>query len=483
MRPIRNKNGERATGRLRLAVAGASLAFFSFGYSFGIIGAAVLWIKDSFPLTAAMEQAVVSAALFGAIFGSALGGSLADRIGRRKALLAAAALFVAGALGSAGAPDAAALVLARVAIGLGVGVTFIASPLYVSEISPARVRGRYGAINALAVALGFVAAYSVECLFAQAGAWRAMLLLGVIPAAALGVILLVLDESPRWLWSKGRHDQARFVFERLSSREHAQQEIASLRATPQGPQAGWAALFAADVRRPFALGLALAAFRSLCGLSVLSLYAPRILQMVGFVDGSTNALTTAGLAALFIPARLAVIHWVERCGRRPLLFGGQAAAALGFALLAAAFLLPAGSKATAPTAVAGLMVTAVAFQFSAALIPLMLSEIFPQRARGRMTGAANVLLWTLDFAVAETFLTLAESIGRAEAFALYASINVAAFVFTARFVPETQGKSLEQIEQSWAHAEERHAAKMAANGTAYPGDFCEPRRGVRIPRL
>ena len=435
---------------LYTAVVIASLGGFSFGYSNGIIGWAILFIRSELAIGSGSQELIVSAALFGAIIGSFAAGIFADRIGRRKVLIAASTLFAIGAIGSGLASSLGLLIGARVIIGLGIGTVFVVSPLYIAEISPSHDRGRLTAINSLATAIGFFVAFCVEYFSASSGAWRFMLELGAIPAVLLGFGMLFMPESPPWLSLRGLKTEALTSLRHLRGSDQVDDEIQAM-----APQTGVAksdadaSLFSRAVRSPLQIGIGLAVFRSLSGVSIVALYSPTILDLAHFQSSTKSFLTTIGLGAVFTLARVFVMQIIDQVGRRWLMLNGTAFVILGLSVLGLTFMLPDGNALLPWLAILGLVLIAVAYNLPASVVPVILAEIFPQKIRGRAMSVANVLLWSLDFLVAATFLSLIQFLGRPGTFFTYVIINVMCWLFVMRYVPETKGKTLQEIEVSW----------------------------------
>ncbi len=439
----------RNSSLLYTAVAIASLGGFSFGYSNGIIGWAILFSRSELAIGSGSQELIVSAALFGAIIGSFAAGICADWIGRRKVLIAASALFTIGAISSGLASSLSLLIGARVIIGFGIGTVFVVSPLYIAEISPCHDRGRLTAINSLATAIGFFVAFCVEYFSASSGAWRFMLELGAVPAVLLGLGMLFMPESPPWLSLRGLKTEALASLKRLRGSDPIDDEIQAMAQTSVAKSATDASLLSSIVRSPLQIGIGLAVFRSLSGLSIMALYSPTILDLANVQSSTKSFLTTIGLGAVFILARVFVMQIIDRVGRRWLMLNGTAFVIVGLSVLGLTFMLSDGNALLPWLAILGLVLISVAYNLPASVVPVILAEIFPQKIRGRALSVANVLLWGLDFLVAATFLSLIQFLGRPGTFFTYAIINVIGWLFVMRYVPETKGKSLQEIEASW----------------------------------
>ena len=435
--------------RFPLVAAVASLGGLLFGYDTGVISGALLFLRDAFALSPTMQGVVTSSVLVGATLGAAVGGPLTDRYGRRRVIIAMAALFALGALASAAATSMVALVAARATLGVAVGVASMLTPLYLSEAAPAARRGAAVSLNQLCVTIGILASYLVDYAFADVpGTWRWMLGLGAVPGVLLGLGMLLLPESPRWLASQGRWDEAEAVLKRLRGADVGD-ELAGLRGDLQGDRAevSLAALFRAErARAPLAIGIALAVFQQVTGINTVIYYAPDILQRAGFASNAASILATAGIGAVNVLATVAALVLMDRAGRRRLLLGGLVAMALCLVALAAGF--AAGDpRSLGPVAAAAL--AAYVGGFAIGLGPvfwLLIAEIFPLTYRGRGMGVASLANWASNLVVALVFLDLVRLLTPGGTFALFALATLAALVFVWRFVPETKGRSLERIE-------------------------------------
>ncbi|SEO92536.1 MFS transporter, sugar porter (SP) family [Halogranum amylolyticum] len=442
-----------------VAAALAALNGLLFGFDTGVISGAFLYIQETFTMSSFVESVVVSGALVGAVFGAAVGGRLADRIGRRRLILVGAAVFFVGSFIMAVAPTVEILIVGRIIDGVAIGFASMVGPLYISEISPPKIRGSLVSLNQLAVTMGILVSYFVNYAFADgpilalaqdvlgAAGWRWMLGAGMVPALILGVAMLWMPESPRWLVEKGREQEARNVLSRTRSEQQIGDEISEIKETARKQSGtGLSDLTKSWLRPALVVGVGLAAFQQVTGINTVIYYAPTILESTGF-NNSASILATVGIGVVNVGMTVVAVLLMDRLGRRPLLLTGLAGMSLTLTALGVAFFLPGLSGVVGWAALVSLMFY-VAF-FAIGLGPvfwLMISEIYPLKVRGTAMGVVTVVNWAANLLVALTFLQLIDVLGQSWTFWLYAGLSVAALVFTYYLVPETKGRSLEEIE-------------------------------------
>jgi len=433
------------------AVAIAAVGGLLFGYDTGVISGAILFIKGDFSLSATMEEIVVSAVLIGAVFGAAAGGALTGRFGRRKMIILAGIIFTLSAIGTALAPTVGWLIGARVVSGIGIGIASFISPMYIAELVPAKVRGSLVAVNMLAITSGIVAAYLVDYAFSASHGWRYMFGLAVLPAIVLVIGMWWLPDSPRWLISKSKIDEARKVLQRARTTSDVGQEIKDIQQTMDQPgEGGLAGLFQPALRMPMIVGLGLAIFQQITGINTVMYYAPTIFKFAGISATGPAILAGAGLAAVMWCFHVLAIFLLDRIGRRPLLLTGVAGQIVGLAILGAAFEFPQLASFKSEVAIGGLVIYVACFAFGLGpIFWLLISEIYPLKNRGVAMSAVTVTNWAMNLLVAVTFLTLVAALGHAGTFWLYGLVAIGAWIFFYWLVPETKGKSLEQIEAHW----------------------------------
>ena len=430
-----------------LAAAISALGGMLFGYDIGVISGAILFVKKDFALSSGMEEIVVSSVLLGSLAGAGAGGILADQLGRRKLLIVTAAVFGLGAIGAALSPGTAWLIAARVVAGGAIGIASFVAPLYISEIAPVDIRGRLVSINQVALTSGIVISYLVDYAFAGSQAWRWMFAMAAIPAVAFGIGLIFIPDSPRWLAGRGHLDEARAVLKRIRPANQVDAEIKDIQQSVTQQKGNWSELLSPLLRSAMVVGVGLAIAQQITGINTVIYYAPTIFKFAGFSSSSVAILASVGVGVVNVIFTVVAMQLLDRVGRRPLLLVSLAGMALSLIVLGLAFSLPQLSGRRGWIAVASLM--AYVGSFAVGLGPvfwLILSEIYPLRIRGRAMSVGTAANWSANLIVALSFLTLTEVVGKAVTFWLYAAVSIGAWLFAFLLVPETKGKTLEQIE-------------------------------------
>jgi sugar porter (SP) family MFS transporter len=445
------------TGFVFAAAAFAALGGLLFGYDTGVISGALLFIREQFGLSTRQQELVVSVVLIGAAVGALSGGRLADRFGRRSMLLVTALIFVVGALICAAAPSLIVLVIGRLIVGLGIGFATSTVPIYISEVSPPQARGWQVSLFQLAITIGILAAYLVDYVFSGSMNWRWMLGLAVVPGAILGFGMIRMPESPRWLAEHGQPNLARRVLARIRGTENIEAEWLEIQKTlTEAEERGrFSDLFSPALRMALAIGIGLAIFQQVTGINTVIYYAPIIVQSAGISTASGAILATAGIGLVNVIMTIVAMWLIDHSGRRPLLLVGIAGMIVSLGVLGFVFRMPTG-RALAWLAVITLMVYVASFAISLGpIFWLLIAEIYPLRVRGIAEGTAAGVNWAFNFLVARTFLSLKDSLGPSLTFWLYALLAVASWLFSYYLVPETKGRTLEEIEHSFRS---RHAA-------------------------
>jgi SP family galactose:H+ symporter-like MFS transporter len=452
---MENKLKSEVNGFVYFAVGVAALGGLLFGYDTGVISGAILFIKNQFALSATMEEIVVSSVLVGAVVGAFLGGVLTGRYGRRGMIILAGMIFTVSAVGTAFAPTVAWLIVARIVSGIGIGIASFISPMYIAELVPAKVRGSLVAVNMLAITTGIMVAYLVDYAFSGMHGWRYMFGLAAIPSIGLVIGMWRLPDSPRWLISKSKVDQARQILQHARTASDVGPELAEIQKSMQAQGVGGVkGLFEPSLRMPMIVGLGLAVFQQITGIKTVIYYAPTIFNFAGITATGPAILAGAGLTLVMWICHVLAIFLLDRVGRRPLLLVGVAGQIVGLAILGAAFQFPQLTSLKSYVAIGGLVIYVACFAFGLGpIFWLLISEIYPLKVRGAAMSAVTVTNWALNLVVAVSFLTLVGLLGHAGTFWLYGVIAVAAWIFFYLLVPETKGKTLEQIEAHWRHGE------------------------------
>ncbi|HXW61720.1 MAG TPA: sugar porter family MFS transporter [Candidatus Acidoferrales bacterium] len=428
----------------------SALAGLLFGYDTGVISGAILFVQEDFHLSTFQEETVVAAVLLGALIGAAIGARLADRFGRRNALIQVGCLFVLGALGTALTSGTAWLAAGRVVVGIAIGIASFTAPLYISEISPAQVRGKLVSLNQLMITIGILVSYLADYGLAASRGWRWMFALAAVPACILLAGLLFVPESPRWYVRQLLHERAREVLSKIRQPFEVDPELAEIEASLTLQQGSWRELLSPALRPALAIGIGLAIFQQFTGINTVIYYAPTIFQLAGLESHSAAILATAGVGVVNVLMTVLALELLDRVGRRPLLLYGLIGMILSLALLGIGFLTQTPTPVLAWLSLLCVMAYVACFAISLGpIFWLMIAEIYPLKLRSRAMGLATMANWGSNLLVALTFLSLLHTLGRPWTFWLYAIVGVVAWIFVLRMVPETKGKTLEQIEAGW----------------------------------
>jgi SP family galactose:H+ symporter-like MFS transporter len=448
---VTQKVKSEINGFVYVAVGVAAIGGLLFGYDTGVVSGAILFVKTQFSLSSTMEEIVVSVVLVGAVVGATIGGALTGRFGRRKMIILAGIIFTASAIGTAFAPTVAWLIGARVISGIAIGIASFISPMYIAELVPAKVRGSLVAVNMLAITTGIVVAYLVDYAFSSTHGWRYMFGLAAIPSVALVIGMWRLPDSPRWLISKSKVAQARQILQRARTVSDVGPEIADIqKSMKQQGAGGMKGLLEPSLRMPLIVGLGLAVFQQITGINTVIYYAPTIFKFAGISATGPAILAGVGLTMVMWVFHVLAIFVLDRVGRRPLLLVGVAGQIVGLAILGAAFHFQQLVAFKSYVAIGGLVIYVACFAFGLGpIFWLLISEIYPLKVRGAAMSAVTVTNWTFNLVVAVTFLTLVGAVGHADTFWLYGLVAVGAWIFFYFLVPETKGKTLEEIEAKW----------------------------------
>lgn len=443
-----------------LAALVAATAGLLFGFDIAVINGGIIFLQAALHLSDVQTEFAVSALLFGCIAGASIAGWLSDRFGRRRVLMFCAVLFALSAIGAAVPRTLTEFVTARVIGGLAIGAASVLAPLYIAEVSPARDRGRLVSLNQMAIVTGILLAYLVNWLLSFTGpsSWRWMFAVAAIPSVAFLVGLFFVPESPRWLVEMGSSSAALAILTKINGPSTAAQELSEIQQTVAEETGTLAELFQPGLRRAFWIAISLAILQQVTGINTVLFYGSVIFKEQVHSGSNTSAIfanVIVGLVNFF--ATLVALGMIDKFGRRPLLMISSGVMAFGQAGLAAAFLLPHPPVAL----VLSIMLVCVA-SFAIGLGPgvwVLLAEFFPTRIRGRAMSIATVALWAACTLLTMTFLSLANALTPSGAFLIYAVMCVITFLIVLRAVPETKGRSLEQIEHLWRPTSAAHSQK------------------------
>lgn len=432
-----------------------------FGYDWVVVGGAKIFYEPFFHLenSAALRGWAMSSALVGCLVGALLSGSWSDRYGRKKMLIVASALFVASAVGTGAVDSFFWFNVYRIVGGLGIGIASNVSPVYIAEVSPAAVRGKFVSINQLTIVLGILLAqlanWQIGAYFTSGSetlsetsvewAWRWMFWAELVPAGLFFILSFLIPESPRWLAAVGRKENAGLILTRIAGKDYARQTLAELEQLTgqQEEKVHWRSLLQPNVRGVLLIGIVLAVFQQWCGINVIFNYAHEIFSAAGYAvsDVLMNIVVTGITNVIFT---FVAIYTVDKWGRRTLMFVGSAGLALIYFLLGSGYF-----REVSGWPMLLLVVLAIAC-YAMSLAPVVwvvLSEIFPVRIRGMAMALSTFFLWVASFLLTYTFPILNEAVGAAGIFWLYGGICLVGFLFIRAKLPETKGKTLEELEK------------------------------------
>jgi len=433
---------DRNTAYLYVVIAIAALGGLLFGYDTGVAGGAIGFLGEADSLSVLVQGILVSAVLVGGAIGALIAGPMADRLGRKPMIVASGAVFSIGAILSAAAGGLWYLGVARVILGLGVGAVSVLIPVYIAELAPARMRGMLVSMFQLLITVGIVVSYVVNAAAADSLAWRWSLGLAAVPGILLALGALTLPESPRYLVRRGREQDAAAVLERLRGhRALAELEEIKAVAPGEGEKVPARELLLPKVRPLLFIGMMMALFAQIAGINAVIYYAPQIMETAGFGD-STLWWATIGLGLVNVALTVVGMLLVDRMGRKPLLIIGAVGMTLSLGVLAVV-----GAAGSGAITFICLSVYVISYAVGPGMLAfVVISEIFPLRYRGIGTGLALLVNYLANIVVAVTFLPMLDGLGASTTFGIYAVICLAFVAFAVFVLPETKGRSLEEIE-------------------------------------
>lgn len=435
-----------------------------FGYDWVVIGGAKPFYERFFDINnlPALQAWAMSSALIGCIAGALLSGMLSDRYGRKLPLIIAALLFTVSALGTGLVSDFNLFIVFRMVGGVGIGLASALSPMYIAEVAPANMRGGFVSLNQFTIVVGILAAQIINMLIAekvpadatdiyikeswngQIG-WRWMFMAEAVPAILFFILVMLVPESPRWLVKAGRADKALPTLTRIGGAEYARNEIENIRETlnDSSEKVNWHELIKKSYRPILIIGVFLAVFQQWSGLNTVFNYADEIFRAAGYGVSDTlfNIVITGSVNLVFT---LVAMFTVDKWGRKKLMLFGAAGLAITYILLGSVYFFELKGVAVLSLVVIAIGVYAMSL---APVVWVILSEIFPNRIRGAAMALATFALWVACFILTYTFPLLNASLGASGTFWVYAAICLISFVFLMKKLPETKGKSLEELEK------------------------------------
>jgi SP family arabinose:H+ symporter-like MFS transporter len=447
------------TGRqlrfVMFASAVAAIGGFLFGYDTAVINGANTYLTACMHLTPTQQGLAGASAILGCIPGAMFAGFLGDRFGRKRILFLCAIVYAVSGIFSAIPSTFSQFLTARFCSGLGIGASSMICPVYITEIAPEKWRGRLGTLFQLGIVMGIFLTLFINKIIQSSGneawntaeGWRWMLGMEVLPALVFVALLFAVPESPRWLAKLGRENQAMDILAKVGGREYAERELGSIRESMSQEEGGFGELLTGGHLRPLTIAVLLMAFSQFCGINAIMYYSSKVFESAG--GGKTAAFSSSvwvGFVNLMFT--FVAIAMVDRAGRRPLLLVGTAVQFV--ALAAVGWMFHIHSQGVALLVCVMLFIAAFAMGMGP-ISWLLSSEIFGNKIRGRAMSLAALTVWVSCYVVAQTFPMLNDNpaIGPAKTFAVYAAVSFVSFVFVLLMVPETRGRTLEEIEAMW----------------------------------
>ena len=435
-----------------------------FGYDWVVIGGAKPFYERFFDIanSANLQAWAMSSALIGCVIGAVVSGVVSDKFGRKWPLLLSAFLFTVSSIGTGAATSYFIFIVFRIIGGVGIGLASALSPMYIAEVAPTHLRGRFVSLNQMTIVIGILAAQIINLLIAEAvpvdatdefiraswngqTGWRWMFYACAVPSAAFFLLTFLLPESPRWLLKAGKGEKAYPTLKKIGGEDYAREEMANIQATLNdvSEKVDFKELFKPKFRTVLIIGVVLAVFQQWCGINTVFNYAEEIFTAAGYGVSDTlfNIVITGSVNLIFT---LVAMFTVDKWGRKKLMVLGSVGLAFTYILLGSAFYFQLKGIAVLTLVIVAIAIYAMSL---APIVWVILSEIFPNRIRGAAMALATFALWIACFVLTYTFPLLNKGLGAAGTFWVYAAICMLGFVFILIKLPETKGKSLEEIEK------------------------------------
>src|SRR5579864_9375355 len=434
-----------------LLAATTAISGFLFGFDTAVINGVLLLLRLQFALSNLQTEIAASSLLLGCLLGAAGASMIGDRYGRRKSLITSALLFAFSSIGAALASTVMIFAAARLFGGLAIGLASVLTPVYIAEISPSRNRGTLVSLNQLAIVIGVLSAYLVNWQIARLGesSWRWLLAVAAIPSLAFLFGLLLIPESPRWLVTRGRHDEGERVLSRIFGEQAAKEQVKAIEQVVAGEEGSWLEVLSPNMRKRLTVGMLLALFSQITGINTV-LYYGSIIFSEHFPGQSTSMALIANVIIGTVNFLLTIVAMVllDRWGRRAILMIASGGMGMALTFLVVGLNVPGIS----PLLMLACILLYVAF-FALGMGPgpwLIISEIFPTKVRSRAASIATSTLWSGTLLVTVTFLSLVKILNLWGTFAIYAALSCLCWIVVGKMVPETKGRTLEQIQQTWS---------------------------------
>ncbi len=436
-----------------------------FGFDTGVISGAIPFLRSDFVLSDNQVENLTAFGLIGAVIGALICGRITDILGRRKVILASAFVFATGALWSGFAPNIAQLLLSRLYLGLAIGVSSFATPLYIAEVSPTKIRGTLVSMFQLLITVGILAAYMSDSYFADNNnpeSWRPMFYVGVIPAIILFIGMFFLPETPRWLMGKGRDNEARRVLSRTEDPTLIDQAIENMKKDIQqdAEQMHWTEIFKPWLFNAMIIAVGIMFFQQFVGINTVIYYSPEIFLKAGFEGNQAAIAASVSVGVVNVLFTILSLFLIDKLGRRKLFFIGTTGIFFSLLLIGFCFAFSELLGDYTKIVLVACMLCYIAF-FAISLGPLgwlIISEVFPLKVRGLGSSIGSLANWGFNTLVVWTFFKMIdgfnslfgkEEMGTASAFWVFAAVAIIALIWGYFFIPETKGVSLEKIEEHW----------------------------------
>jgi sugar porter (SP) family MFS transporter len=447
-----------------------------FGFDTGVISGAIPFFQKAFGITDSWIEIITTAGLVGAVVGAMFSGRIADIVGRRKVILAAAIIFIIGAIWSGASPGPVMLVFARLFLGVAIGVSSFAVPLYIAEISPTKSRGTMVSLFQLLITIGIMVSYLSDSAFAVPDGdpaynicWRPMFYVGVIPALIMFIGMVFLPETPRWLISKGHEDKCRDVLQKVEDPSLVEEVISKMKSDIEADRANkvkWNEVFKKWLRVPLIIAVGIMFVQQFTGINTIIYYSPKIFLMSGFADAQAAVWASVSVGVVNVVFTILSLFMIDKLGRRKLYFIGVTGLVVALIAMGTCFALQSTLGDSIKWVTIGLIWIYIAF-FAISLGPLgwlIISEVFPLSVRGIGSSIGALSNWLFNGIVAFTFFKLVKGLtlpgssivlkgddlgNPAGAFFLYALVGIISIIWGYFFIPETKNVTLEKIEEHW----------------------------------